>query len=129
MSERLRAIRGAITVSVDTSDEVLEATTVVLGEMIERNGLAVDDMVSLIFTVTDDVRSQFPAVAAREMGLAAVPLLCATEIPVPGSLPMCIRVMLHAYMPTDRPVAHSYLREAVRLRDDLVPPPDGASPG
>jgi len=77
-------------------------------------------MVSLIFTATADVTSQFPAVAAREMGLLAVPLLCATEIPVPGSLPLCVRVMLHAYMPAQRDVSHSYLREAVRLRDDLA---------
>jgi chorismate mutase len=120
MSDRVRAIRGAITVPIDTAPEVLTATADLLTEMIARNALAVDDMVSLIFTVTDDVRSQFPAVAAREMGLATVPLLCATEIPVPGSLPLCIRVMLHAYMPAGRTVGHVYLREAVRLRDDLV---------
>lgn len=123
MSERLRAIRGAITVDGDSPDQVLSATTVLLEDMIARNALGTEDMVSLIFTVTDDIRSQFPAVAAREMGLAAVPLLCATEIPVPGSLPMCIRVMLHAYMPTGRAAVHSYLRDAVRLRDDLADSP------
>ena len=123
MSERLRAIRGAITVDGDSPDQVLSATTVLLDDMIARNALGTDDMVSLIFTVTDDIRSQFPAVAAREMGLAAVPLLCATEIPVPGSLPMCIRVMLHAYMPSGRAAVHSYLRDAVRLRDDLADAP------
>ncbi len=120
MTDRLRAIRGAITVAGDTPDEVVSATRLVLEDMITRNGLSPDDMVSLIFTATSDVTSQFPAVAAREMGLTGVPLLCATEIPVPGSLPLCVRVMLHAYMPADAPVAHSYLREAVRLRDDLV---------
>ena len=120
MTDRLRAIRGAITVAEDTPDEVVSATRLVLEDMIARNGLSPDDMVSLIFTATSDVTSQFPAVAAREMGLTGVPLLCATEIPVPGSLPLCVRVMLHAYMPADAPVAHSYLREAVRLRDDLV---------
>ena len=120
MTERLRAVRGAITVAEDTPDEVVSATRLVLEDMIARNGLSPDDMVSLIFTATSDVTSQFPAVAAREMGLTGVPLLCATEIPVPGSLPLCVRVMLHAYMPEDAPVAHSYLREAVRLRDDLV---------
>ncbi len=123
MSERLRAIRGAITVDGDSPDQVLSATTVLLDDMIARNALGTGDMVSLIFTVTDDIRSQFPAVAAREMGLAAVPLLCATEIPVPGSLPMCIRVMLHAYMPSGRAAVHSYLRDAVRLRDDLADAP------
>ena len=120
MTERLRAVRGAITVAEDTPDEVVSATRLVLEDMIARNGLSPDDMVSLIFTATSDVTSQFPAVAAREMGLTGVPLLCATEIPVPGSLPLCVRVMLHAYMPADTPVAHAYLREAVRLRDDLV---------
>ena len=123
MSERLRAIRGAITVDGDSPDQVLSATTVLLDDMIARNALGTYDMVSLIFTVTDDIRSQFPAVAAREMGLAAVPLLCATEIPVPGSLPMCIREMLHAYMPSGRAAVHSYLRDAVRLRDDLADAP------
>lgn len=124
MSERLRAIRGAITVTEDTPEEVVSATRLVLDDMIARNGLGPDDMVSLIFTATADVTSQFPAVAAREMGLTGVPLLCATEIPVPGSLPLCVRVMLHAYMPPDRPVVHSYLRDAVRLRDDLANPPE-----
>jgi chorismate mutase len=123
MSERLRAIRGAITVDADTPDDVVSATRLVLEDMIGRNGLSPDDMVSLIFTATADVTSQFPAVAAREMGLTGVPLLCATEIPVPGSLPLCVRVMLHAYMPVGAPVSHSYLREAVRLRDDLADPP------
>ena len=123
MTERLRAVRGAITVTEDTPDEVVAATRLLLEDMIARNGLAPDDMVSLIFTATGDVTSQFPAVAAREMGLLGVPLLCATEIPVPGSLPLCVRVMLHAYMPASSPVAHSYLRDAVRLRDDLAEPP------
>ena len=126
MSERIRAIRGAITVAEDTPDEVVSATRLLLEDMIARNGLAPDDMVSLIFTATGDVTSQFPAVAAREMGLLGVPLLCATEIPVPGSLPLCVRVMLHAYMPADREVSHCYLRDAVRLRDDLV---DGSTGG
>ncbi len=84
MTERLRAVRGAITVAEDTPDEVVSATRLVLEDMIARNGLSPDDMVSLIFTATSDVTSQFPAVAAREMGLTGVPLLCATEIPVPG---------------------------------------------
>ena len=123
MTERLRAVRGAITVAEDTPDEVVSATRLLLEDMIARNSLAPDDMVSLIFTATTDVTSQFPAVAAREMGLLGVPLLCATEIPVPGSLPLCVRVMLHAYMPPHAPVAHCYLRDAVRLRDDLAEPP------
>jgi len=128
MSDRLRAIRGAITVAEDTPAEVVSATRLMLEDMIERNGLTPDDMVSLIFTATADVTSQFPAVAAREMGLLAVPLLCATEIPVPESLPLCVRVMLHAYMPADKPVWHCYLRDAVRLRDDLADASAGGGP-
>lgn len=123
MSDRLRAIRGAITVPEDTPEHIVSATRMVLEDMITKNALQPDDMVSLIFTATGDIVSQFPAVAAREMGLTAVPLLCATEIPVPGSLPLCVRVMLHAYMPADRQVWHSYLRDAVRLRDDLAEAP------
>lgn len=121
-------MRGAITVPDDTPEEVVAATRLVLEDMIAKNGLGADDMVSLIFTATGDLTSQFPAVAAREMGLTAVPLLCATEIPVPGSLPRCVRVMLHAYMPADRRVWHSYLRDAVRLRDDLAEAPPAQAP-
>lgn len=124
MSDRLRAIRGAITVAEDSPEEVVAATRLLLEDMIARNGLSPDQMVSLIFTTTGDVTSQFPAVAAREMGLLRVPLLCATEIPVPGSLAHCVRVMLHAYMPDDAEVVHCYLRDAVRLRDDLADSPD-----
>ena len=120
MSDRVRAIRGAITVSSDNGDEVLSATAELLADVIAANGLSADDMISIIFTATNDISSQFPAVAARNMGLATVPLMCAREIPVEGSLPLCIRLMMHAYMPAERPVSHSYLRDAVRLRDDLA---------
>ncbi len=123
MSVRVRGVRGAITLAEDTPEEVVSATRLLLDDMIARNALNPDDMVSLIFTATADVTSQFPAVAAREMGLTGVPLLCATEIPVPDSLPRCVRVMFHAYMPTARGVVHCYLRDAVRLRDDLVEDP------
>lgn len=120
MSDRVRAIRGATTVDGDDAGEVLAATAELLDQVIRDNGLAPDDMISILFTATADITSQFPAVAAREMGLAAVPLMCAREIPVEGSLPLCIRLMVHAYMPDDRPVVHAYLREAVRLREDLA---------
>ena len=119
MSDRVRAIRGATTVDHDEAHEVLAATGELLAHVMRENGLAPDDMISILFTVTADITSQFPAVAAREMGLAGVPLMCASEIPVQGSLPLCIRLMVHAYMPTDRPVAHAYLRQAVTLREDL----------
>ncbi len=127
MSERVRALRGAITVNQDDATEVLASTTELLEDIIARNGLVPDDMVSIIFTATDDITSQFPAVAARDMGLATVPLICAREIPVEGSLPLCIRLMIHAYMPPERQVVHTYLREAVRLRDDLTDAPASSS--
>lgn len=120
MSERVRAIRGATTVTADDAEMIVGATRELLEDIIARNGLATGDMVSIIFTATADLVGEFPAVAAREMGLVAVPLLCAREIPVKGSLPLCIRVMLHAYMPTDQSTVHVYLREAVRLRDHLT---------
>lgn len=115
----VRAIRGAISVSENTSEAILESTTELLTEVIGRNGLVTDDLISIIFTVTPDLTAEFPAVAAREAGLTSIPLLCASEIPVPGSLPMCIRLMLHCNIPRDRPVHHVYLREARTLRPDL----------
>lgn len=120
MSQRVRAIRGATTVAGDDAEMIIHATQELLEDVIACNQLLHDDMVSIIFTATADLTAEFPAVAARRMSLVSVPLICAQEIPVQGSLPLCVRLMLHAYMPTDRPVRHSYLREAVRLRDDLA---------
>jgi chorismate mutase len=88
-------------------------------EVLGRNSLASDDLVSCIFTLTDDLNAEFPAVAARRMGLSKVPLLCAREIPVPGALPRVIRVMLHAYAPAGTEPRHVYLGEARKLRLDL----------
>ena len=88
-------------------------------EILGRNQLATDDLVSCIFTLTDDLDAEFPAVAARRMGLSKVPLLCAREIAVPGSLPSVIRVMLHAYAPAGHEPRHVYLGEARKLRLDL----------
>jgi chorismate mutase len=88
-------------------------------EILGRNELAADDLVSCIFTCTDDLDAEFPAVAARRMGLSRVPLLCAREIPVPGSLPRVIRVLLHAYARAGHEPRHVYLGEARRLRLDL----------
>ncbi len=116
---RLRALRGATTVAANEADAILEATDELMREVIDRNGLRVEDMVSCIFTCTDDLDAEFPAVAARRMGLSAVPLLCTREMPVPGSLPRVIRMMLHAYAEPDTPARHVYLREAVALRRDL----------
>jgi chorismate mutase len=114
---KLRALRGAITVDENEAEAILSATTELVTEVMERNGLSPDDVVSCIFTCTDDLNAEFPAVAARRMGLSAVPLLCAREIDVPGALPRVIRVMVHCY--ADGPAKHVYLREAVSLRRDL----------
>ena len=114
---KLRALRGAITVERNEPEAILSATTELVTAVMERNGLSPDDVVSCIFTCTDDLNAEFPAVAARRMGLSAVPLLCAREIDVPGSLPRVIRVMVHCY--ADGPARHVYLRDAVSLRRDL----------
>ena len=115
---RLVALRGANEVKSNTAEDILAATDKLMREILERNRLGVDDLVSCIFTLTPDLDAQFPAAAARAMGLSSVPLLCAREIPVPGALPMIIRVMIHAYM--DRPAEHVYLGEAAKLRLDLA---------
>src|SRR3954462_11241038 len=116
----LVALRGANTVTENTSEAILGATDALMREILSRNGLGADDLVSCIFTLTPDLDAQFPAVAAREMGLSSVPLLCAREIPVPGALPQVIRVLIHAYLPDaqSRP-QHVYLGDAIKLRLDL----------
>ena len=116
---RLRALRGAITVDHNEADAILEATEELVRAVMDRNGLHPDQMVSCIFTCTDDLDAEFPAVAARRVGLSAVPLLCAREMGVPGSLPRVIRLMLHCYAEAEQPVQHVYLRDAVALRRDL----------
>jgi chorismate mutase len=116
---KLRALRGATTVSENDADAILDATEELVRAIIERNALTPDDMVSCIFTATDDLDAEFPAVAARRLGLDSVPLLCAREMSVPGSMPRVIRLMLHAYAPAEERPAHVYLREAIALRRDL----------
>ena len=116
---RIRALRGETTVPDNDADAILDATEELVRTVIERNSLEPADMVSCIFTCTDDLDAEFPAVAARRLGLAAVPLLCAREIDVPGSLPRVIRLMLHCYVPDGAEASHVYLREAVALRRDL----------
>jgi chorismate mutase len=115
---RLVALRGANEVKSNTAEDILSATDKLMREILARNALATEDLVSCIFTLTPDLDAQFPAVAAREMGLSSVPLLCAREIPVPGALPKIIRVLIHAYL--DRPAEHVYLGEAAKLRLDLT---------
>lgn len=120
---RVRAIRGAVTVDENRREDILAATRELIRQVVERNELALDDLVSAIFTMTPDLDAVFPAEAAREMGWNQIPLLCTREIGVPGALPRCVRIMLHAY--TERPaeqIQHVYLREAVRLRPDLSSP-------
>jgi chorismate mutase len=116
---KLRALRGAITVESNDADAILDGTEELVRTVMERNDLHPDDMVSCIFTATNDLDAEFPAVAARRLGLSGVPLLCAREIAVPGSLPRVIRLLLHCYADPDREVRHVYLGEAVALRRDL----------
>lgn len=116
----VRAVRGATSVDEDTPEAILESTAELLAEVLERNGLGTDDLISMIFTMTPDLVSEFPALAARHAGLTSIPLLCASEIPVPGSLGKCIRLLLHCTVPDDRPIHHVYLREARTLRPDLA---------
>src|SRR6266566_651771 len=116
----MRAVRGAICVKADEREVLLAATERLLSELLERNEIATEDLVSILFTVTDDLRSVFPAEAARRMGLGRVPLLCAREIPVEGSMPSVVRVLMHFH--TDHglgDVVHVYLDGAESLRDDL----------
>ncbi len=116
---RLQALRGAITVESNESGAILSATEELVLAVLERNKLRAEDLVSCIFTATDDLDAEFPAVAARRIGLEGVPLLCTREIPVPGSLPRVIRLLVHCYPPEDGEPRHVYLREATRLRRDL----------
>ena len=116
---KLRALRGAITVDENTTDAILDGTEELLRAIIERNALATEDLVSCIFTTTEDLNAEFPAVAARRIGLSTVPLLGAREISRPGALPRVIRVLVHCYADPESPAQHVYLREAVQLRQDL----------
>jgi chorismate mutase len=118
--ERVRAIRGATTVDHDTRDEVLARTQELVAEIVARNGIDDADMVSIIFTATDDIRSAFPAEAAREAGLTRVPLMCARELAIDGGIERCIRILLHVYtsLGPDE-LRHPYLHEARQLRTDL----------
>jgi chorismate mutase len=120
MPQRLYALRGAISVSKDEAQEILSATTELMQEIMERNALVPEQVVSCIFTVTDDLTAEFPAVAARALGFERVPLLCAREIPVPGSLRRVIRVLFHYYADEDHEARHVYLGEAATLRADLM---------
>lgn len=116
---RLFALRGANSVQSNRAEDILSATDELMRELMARNSLAAEDLVSCIFTLTSDLDAEFPAVAARQMGLQHVPLLCAQEIPVPGSMPQVIRVLVHYYAADDHEPAHAYLHGARALRSDL----------
>lgn len=117
---RVRGVRGATTVEQDTADDIITATAELIDEMMARNGLVKDDLVTIIFTCTPDLRSEFPAAAARKIGISDIPLLCATELDIRGAVPRVIRILMHVY--TTRSVTeirHVYLRDAKPLRTDL----------
>lgn len=116
---RLFALRGANSVTANEADAILDATDELIRELLTRNALSAESIVSCLFTMTDDLDAEFPAVAARNLGLQQVPLLCAREVPVPGSLPRVIRVMVHYYASEDHQPRHVYLGEARSLRTDL----------
>jgi chorismate mutase len=117
--QRLFAVRGAVQAETNEAEAILGATEELMRELIERNELGTEAMVSCLFTTTDDLDAEFPAVAARDLGLTAVPLMCCREIPVPGSMPRVIRVMLHFYAPAAHEPVHVYVGEAQKLRTDL----------
>jgi chorismate mutase len=117
----VRAIRGAVQVDADQREAILEGTAELVAEVMSRNELTPDDVISVLFTVTPDLTAEFPALAARKTGFHAVPLMCATEIPVTGAMPRVVRLMAH--VETDRPrseIQHVYLRGAVALRLDIA---------
>jgi chorismate mutase len=116
----VRGLRGATTLEADTVEQVTERSQELMRQIMARNDLCEDDIVSVLFTATADVNSAFPATAIREIGFGAVPLLCAAEIAVPGSMPLCIRVLLHVHTTkTKEEIHHVYLHGAQGLRDDL----------
>jgi chorismate mutase len=120
MPPTVRGVRGATTVDEDTTEAITERVVTLLSAILERNGLVEDDIISILFTATEDLVSTFPATAARSTGLGAVPLICARELAVVGSVPRCIRVLLHVTteLPREK-IHHVYLEGAQGLRDDL----------
>ncbi len=122
----VRAIRGATTVDADTAEEIHLHTTQLLDEIYQRNGLVHDDVVSVVFSATPDLRSKAPAVAARDFGMTDIPLLCVQEMDVDGALSMCVRAMIHVEIDRDRSeLTHCFLRGATVLRPDLMPGSEG----
>ena len=119
MGMRCRGIRGATTVPANSSDDILEATTELLSEMMQVNDLRIDDVASAYFTTTRDLNTEFPAVAANKLGFGDIALLCGHEMEVPGSLAMCLRILLHVNTEKElRDLKHIYMRGATVLRPD-----------
>lgn len=120
MAPAVRALRGATTIDVDEKDHLFERVIALFGALFDRNELDHDDLISVLITATGDVRSVFPAQAARKFGLGDVPLICARELDIDGGTPLCIRVMIHLYTERSRnELHHVYLEGARNLRDDL----------
>ncbi len=116
----VRAVRGATTVARNDAEEIAQATRELLSTMIENNDIDVADVISVMFTTSPDLTAAFPAAAARGLGFHTVPLMCASEINVPGAKPLCIRIMMHTYSLRARDeIRHVYLHDAQNLRDDL----------
>ncbi len=119
-STSVLALRGATTIDVDEKEHLLERVQELLTEMLDANGIDRDDLISILFTATDDVHSAFPALAARRLGMGDVPLICARELDIDGGKPLCIRVMVHFNSERSRSeLHHIYLQDARDLRDDL----------
>jgi chorismate mutase len=116
---RLWAVRGATKSRSNNTETIIEATEQLMRELMSRNDLSPEQMVSCIFTSTHDLNAEFPAVAARNLGLEGVPLLCAQEIDVPGAMPSVIRTLVHYYASPEHTPAHTYLGDAQELRSDL----------
>jgi chorismate mutase len=122
----VRAFRGATQLSADSKAEMKEAVVELLEEVLAANSLKNDDLISILFTATPDIQSDFPAAAVRELGLTDLPLICAQELDVKGALPRTIRLLIHANSPLSRgEVTHKYLRGAAVLRPDLAQKPSG----
>jgi chorismate mutase len=120
MAPAVRALRGATTVDADTIEQVSARVQTLVQEMLARNGVAKDDLISILFTATDDIHSIFPATAARDVGLGDVPLICARELEIEGGAARCIRVLMHLTTEHARSeLHHVYLEGARTLRDDL----------
>ncbi|MEI7479638.1 MAG: chorismate mutase [Actinomycetes bacterium] len=119
--KQVRGVRGATTIERDTREDVVERVTELLSSMCHRNGLSETDIVSILFTATDDVHSVFPATAARDFGFAEVPLMCARELDITGATPLCIRILVTARTRRRQSeVTHVYLHGATNLRSDLA---------